>query len=57
MVVLRGLAAFRWPGTSSAGREELYTFFTLGLLFPAGAAILPLLPMLRDLDLVNTYSA
>ena len=39
---------FRW-------REALYTFFTLGLLFPAGAAILPLYIMLRDLDLTNTY--
>ncbi|MFR9775685.1 carbohydrate ABC transporter permease [Micromonospora sp. MS34] len=39
------------------GREALYTFFTLGLLFPAGAAILPLYLMLRDLNLVNSYYA
>ncbi len=35
----------------------LYTFFTLGLLFPAGAAILPLYLMLRDLNLINSYYA
>lgn len=37
------------------GREGLYTFFTIGLLFPAGAGILPLYLMLRDLNLINNY--
>jgi raffinose/stachyose/melibiose transport system permease protein len=39
------------------GREGLYTFFTLGLLFPSAAAILPLYLMLRDLNLINSYYA
>ncbi len=37
------------------GREGLYGFFTIGLLFPAGAGILPLYLMLRDLNLINNY--
>src|SRR5688572_2644039 len=49
-VVLLGVcAAFVLARYSFRGREALYSFFTLGLLFPAGAAILPLFLMLRDL--------
>jgi raffinose/stachyose/melibiose transport system permease protein len=33
----------------------LYTYFTIGLLFPAAAGILPLYLLLRDLSLANTY--
>jgi raffinose/stachyose/melibiose transport system permease protein len=33
----------------------LYAFFTLGLLFPAAAGILPLYLLLRDLHLTNSY--
>jgi raffinose/stachyose/melibiose transport system permease protein len=42
-VVVLGMAAgFVLARYTFRGREALYTFFTLGLLFPAGAAILPL---------------
>jgi raffinose/stachyose/melibiose transport system permease protein len=37
------------------GREALYTYFTIGLLFPAAAGILPLYLLLKDLNLANTY--
>ncbi|WBB70904.1 carbohydrate ABC transporter permease [Micromonospora sp. WMMD812] len=57
-VVLLGVcAAFVLARYTFRGREALYTFFTLGLLFPSGAAILPLYLMLRDLDLINSYYA
>ncbi|MER7456916.1 carbohydrate ABC transporter permease [Micromonospora sp. NPDC126480] len=57
-VVLLGVgAAFVLARYTFRGREALYTFFTLGLLFPAGAAILPLYLMLRDLNLINSYYA
>ncbi|MBQ1011890.1 carbohydrate ABC transporter permease [Micromonospora sp. M51] len=57
-VVVFGLAAaFVLARYRFRGREGLYTFFTLGLLFPAGAAILPLYLMLRDLNLINSYYA
>ncbi|MBQ0902271.1 carbohydrate ABC transporter permease [Micromonospora sp. U21] len=57
-VVLLGVcAAFVLARYSFRGREALYTFFTLGLLFPSGAAILPLYLMLRDLNLINSYYA
>ncbi|MEH1029136.1 carbohydrate ABC transporter permease [Micromonospora profundi] len=57
VVVLGLAAAFVLARYSFRGREGLYTFFTLGLLFPAGAAILPLYLMLRDLNLTNSYYA
>ncbi|MGC4868242.1 carbohydrate ABC transporter permease [Micromonospora sp. DT53] len=57
VVVLGMAAAFVLARYRFRGREGLYTFFTLGLLFPAGAAILPLYLMLRDLNLINSYYA
>ncbi|MEU8301755.1 carbohydrate ABC transporter permease [Micromonospora sp. NPDC048909] len=58
LVVLLGVcAAFVLARYAFRGREALYTFFTLGLLFPSGAAILPLYLMLRDLNLINSYYA
>ncbi|WP_091194885.1 carbohydrate ABC transporter permease [Micromonospora narathiwatensis] len=57
VVVLGVCAAFVLARYTFRGREGLYTFFTLGLLFPAGAAILPLYLMLRDLNLTNSYYA
>ncbi|MFC0506948.1 carbohydrate ABC transporter permease [Micromonospora costi] len=57
VVVLGVCAAFVLARYTFRGREALYTFFTLGLLFPAGAAILPLYLMLRDLSLINSYYA
>ncbi|MEV0428754.1 carbohydrate ABC transporter permease [Micromonospora sp. NPDC049836] len=57
VVVLGMAAAFVLARYTFRGREALYTFFTLGLLFPAGAAILPLYLMLRDLNLINSYYA
>lgn len=58
MVMVLGVcAAFVLARYSFRGREVLYTFFTLGLLFPAGAAILPLYLMVRDMGLINSYLA
>ncbi|MGC5028750.1 carbohydrate ABC transporter permease [Micromonospora sp. DT229] len=57
VVALGVSAAFVLARYTFRGREVLYTFFTLGLLFPAGAAILPLYLMLRDLNLINSYYA
>jgi raffinose/stachyose/melibiose transport system permease protein len=55
VIVLGVCAAFVLARYRFRGREALYTFFTLGLLFPAGAAILPLYLMLRDVGLLNSY--
>lgn len=55
MVVVSGaLAAFALSRYEFRGREGIYTFFTLGLLFPAGVAILPLYLLMRNLDLLDT---
>jgi raffinose/stachyose/melibiose transport system permease protein len=48
------LAAFVLARYVFRGREALYTFFTIGLLFPAAAGILPLYLLLRDLDLADS---
>jgi raffinose/stachyose/melibiose transport system permease protein len=55
VVVLGVCAAFVLARYSFRGREALYTYFTLGLLFPAAAGILPLYLLLGDLHLANTY--
>jgi raffinose/stachyose/melibiose transport system permease protein len=57
VTVLGVCAAFVLARYRFRGREVLYTYFTLGLLFPAGAAILPLYLMLRDIGLINSYFA
>ncbi|HEY7223693.1 MAG TPA: carbohydrate ABC transporter permease [Micromonosporaceae bacterium] len=55
VVVLGVCAAFVLARYRFRGREALYTYFVLGLLFPAGAGILPLYLMLRNLHLINNY--
>ena len=48
------LAAFVIARFSFKGREAVYTFFTLGLLFPIAVAILPLFIVIRQLELLNS---
>jgi len=55
VLVLGVCAAFVLARYQFRGREGLYTYFTLGLLFPAAAGILPLYLMLRDLHMTDTY--
>jgi raffinose/stachyose/melibiose transport system permease protein len=54
VVVLGIMAAFPLARYNFRGREGLYSFFTLGLLFPIGVAILPLYLLLRDVHLLGT---
>jgi raffinose/stachyose/melibiose transport system permease protein len=53
-VALGSCAAFALSRYAFRGREALFTFFTLGLLFPVGVGILPLYLLLRELHLVDT---
>lgn len=53
VVALASLAAFVFARFAFRGRELLYTFFTLGLLFPVAVAILPLFITLRMVGLLN----
>ena len=53
MVPLAALAAFVFARFAFRGREVLYTFFTLGLLFPVAVAILPIFIMVRNLGLLD----
>jgi raffinose/stachyose/melibiose transport system permease protein len=55
VVALGVCAAFALSRYRFRGREVLYTYFTIGLLFPAAAGILPLYLLLRDLSLDNSW--
>ena len=54
-VTLASLAAFTFARMVFRGREAMYMLFTLGLLFPAAVAILPLYILVRDLGLESNY--
>ncbi len=55
VTALGACAAFVLSRYRFRGREGLYTFFVLGLLFPATAGILPLFLLLGNLGLANNY--
>jgi raffinose/stachyose/melibiose transport system permease protein len=50
-VGLSSMAAFTFARMAFRGREFFYTVFTLGLLFPFTAVVLPLIILLNDLGL------
>lgn len=52
-VVLGAMAAFALSRYTFAGREAIYTLFTIGLLLPLSAASLPLYLVLRQLGLLE----
>ena len=53
VVIFAALAAFVFARRNFPGREAMFTVFTLGLLFPAAVAILPLFILVRDLGLLD----
>jgi raffinose/stachyose/melibiose transport system permease protein len=55
VVPCASLAAFVLARFSFRGREVVYIFFTLGLLFPIAVAILPLFISLRTFGLINSW--
>jgi raffinose/stachyose/melibiose transport system permease protein len=55
VVVLSSMAAFVFARLQFRGRELLFNFFTLGLLFPLTVAILPLYITLRQANLVDSH--
>jgi raffinose/stachyose/melibiose transport system permease protein len=54
VLVLASMAAFVFARMTFRGRELLFNFFTLGLLFPLTVAILPLYITLRQISLVDS---
>ena len=54
VVVLASMPAFVFARIPFRGRELLFNFFTLGLLFPIAVAILPLYITLRQANLVDS---
>ena len=55
-LVLSAMAAFAFAHLRFFGQEFLLTYLTLGLMFPAATAILPLFIQVRDLGLLDSYS-
>jgi raffinose/stachyose/melibiose transport system permease protein len=53
VVVLASMPAFIFARIVFPGREVVFNFFTLGLLFPLAVAILPLYISLRQLTLID----
>jgi raffinose/stachyose/melibiose transport system permease protein len=54
VVALSSMPAFVFSRMTFRGRELLYNFFTLGILFPTTVAILPLYITLRQANLVDS---
>ena len=54
VVAFAALAAFVLARRSFPGREVVFTLFTLGLVFPAAVAILPLFVLIRTLGLLDS---
>jgi len=54
VVVLSSMPAFVFARMHFRGRDLLFNFFTLGLLFPIAVAILPLYITLRQANLVDS---
>jgi raffinose/stachyose/melibiose transport system permease protein len=54
VVGVSALASYPLSRIEFRGREAMYTFFTLGLLFPVAVAALPLYLLLRQLGLLET---
>lgn len=54
-VFLSSMPAFIFARTLFPGREIVFNFFTLGLLFPLAVAILPLYISLRELNLIDSH--
>lgn len=53
VMVLASMPAFVFSRITFKGREALFNFFTLGLLFPLTVAILPLYITIRQVNLVD----
>ncbi|MCW6507469.1 carbohydrate ABC transporter permease [Lichenifustis flavocetrariae] len=53
---LSSMAAFAFAHLRFFGEQFLLTYLTLGLMFPAAAAILPLFIQVRDLGLLDSYT-
>ena len=54
-LIVASMAAFTFAHIKFFGSSMLLSYFTLGLLFPAATAILPLFIKVRDLGLLDTY--
>ena len=54
-LALAAMAAFVFAVIDFSGRDKLLTYFTIGLMFPAATAALPLFIKVRDLGLLDSY--
>ena len=57
VVFFASLAAFIFARTQFRGKEVLFNYLTIGLLFPISVAVLPEYILLRQVGLLDTYWA
>lgn len=56
VLILASMLAFTFSHIKFAGRNYLYSYVILGMMFPGATAILPLFIKIRDLGLLDTYA-
>ncbi|HEX3349715.1 MAG TPA: carbohydrate ABC transporter permease [Acetobacteraceae bacterium] len=54
-LITASMAAFTFAHVRFFGRELLFNYLLLGLMFPAATAVLPLFIQIRDFGLLDTY--
>jgi raffinose/stachyose/melibiose transport system permease protein len=54
VIIVASLAAFVFSRIKFRGKNSLFNFFTLGLMFPVTVAILPIYLVIRQLNLINS---
>ncbi|GAL15027.1 maltose/maltodextrin ABC transporter permease protein MalG [Vibrio astriarenae] len=53
-LIIGTMTAFTFSHIKFAGYNYIYSYFLMGMMFPAAAAILPLFLRIRDLSLLDT---
>lgn len=56
VLILASMMAFTFSHMKFAGRNYIYSYVILGMMFPGATAILPLFIKVRDLGLLDTYA-
>lgn len=56
VLLLASMMAFTFSHMKFAGRNYIYSYVILGMMFPGATAILPLFIKVRDLGLLDTYA-
>lgn len=56
VLIIASMLAFTFSHIRFAGKQYLYSYVILGMMFPGATAILPLFIKIRDIGLLDTYA-